>query len=328
MLNRFLKRALVATAAVGSLSAFLTAAYADNFPSKPSTIVSPFAAGGTNDYLSRAMARKLDTQLGKTFIVENRTGANGLIGANYVAQQKGNPYFMLMGNGASHGSNVTLQPKMPYDAINDFEPIGMVGAVPVVLIASSQIPVKNLKELAEWAKANPGKLSFGSSGNGGTGHITGETFRKISGIDMVHVPYKGDAPAASDVLGGQVPLAFVGAPSAIPHAKSGRIRILAVANATRSAVLPDVPTFAEAGYSGVEFSQWYALMAPAGIPKDVVNRLNEEVVKAVKSPDMQAAFASQSADPITSTPEELGAFIKSEIAKYAKAIKELGITAN
>jgi tripartite-type tricarboxylate transporter receptor subunit TctC len=271
------------------------------------------------------VARKLEASLGQPVIVENRTGANGMIGADYVAKNPGDPYLLLMGNGATHGANPTLYPKISYDAIKDFTPIGMVGTVPVVMIVSSTLPVKSVQELAAYAKKNPGTLSFGSSGAGGTGHITGEKLKQVAGMDIVHAPYKGDAPALTDVLGGQIPLAFMSVTSVIPHLKSGRMRVLAVATAKRSSSIPDVPTFAESGVKGMDFTTWYAVMAPAGIPKEAVKRLSADIAKALKSPEMQQAFATQGAEATTSTPEELGAFVKSEIAKYAKVIKELGI---
>jgi len=325
MLYRLFKKMAVATAALGVVALSATPAQADTYPSQVTTLVSPYAAGGTNDYLSRVMAKKLEDLLGKSFIVTNRPGANGIIGATYVAQNKGNPYVLLMGNSATHGSNISLYPNRTYDAIKDFTPIGMVGAVPLVMIVSSKLPVKSVQDLIAYAKAHPGTLSFGSSGVGGTGHMTGEKFKQTTKMDIIHTPYKGDGPAVSDVLAGQVPVAFVGATSVIPHLKSGLLRVLAVASMKRSSSLPDVPTFDELGIKGVEFSQWYTIMAPAGIPQDAVAKLSAAVAEAVKSPEMRKAFATQGADPITYTPQELDAFIKSEIAKFSAIVKELGI---
>jgi tripartite-type tricarboxylate transporter receptor subunit TctC len=325
MLYRLCKNAAIAAAILGTIVVNLAAAQGQAYPSKVTKLISPFSAGGTNDYLSRALAQKLEGSLGQPVIVENRTGANGMIGADYVANNPGNPYLLLMGNGATHGVNTTLYPKIPYDAVKDFTPIGMVGIVPIVLIVNSKLPVKSIQELAAYAEKNPGTLSFGSSGLGGTGHITGEKFKQVTGMDIVHAPYKGDAPAVTDVLGGHTPLAFISVTSVIPHLKSDRMRVLAVASAKRSSSIPDVPTFAEAGVKEMEFATWYAVMAPAGIPKEVVTRLSADITKAVKSSDMQQAFATQGAEPTTSTPEELGVFVKSEIAKYAKVIKELEI---
>jgi len=324
MVFRLIKNTAAATALV-SVMAVNPAAAQDQYPSKTTTLVSPFAAGGTNDYLARAMAKKLEATLGKTFIVENRTGANGIIGATYVAKSKGDPHVLLMGNSATHGTNITLYPKTSYDAIKDFTPIGMVGAVPLVMIVSSKLPVNSVQDLIAHAKANPGTLSFGSSGVGGTGHMTGEKFKQATKMDIVHAAYKGDGPAVADVIAGQIPVAFIGATAVIPHMKSGRLRVLAVASKNRSSSMPDVPTFAEAGVKDVEFAQWYAIMAPAGIPADAANKLSAAVAAAVNSPEMKQAFATQGADPITAGPQELGAFINSEIEKFAKVIKELNI---
>jgi len=324
MVFRFVKNTAIAVSVVTAF-ALNPAAAQDQYPSKTTTLVSPFAAGGTNDYLARAMAKKLESTLGKTFIVENRTGANGIIGATYVAKNKGDPHVLLMGNSATHGTNITLYPKTSYDAIKDFTPIGMVGAVPLVMIVSSKLPVNSVQELINYAKANPGTLSFGSSGVGGTGHMTGEKFKQATKMDIVHAAYKGDGPAVADVIAGQIPVAFIGATAVIPHIKSGRLRVLAVASKNRSSSMPDVPTFAEAGVKDVEFVQWYAIMAPADIPKDAATKLSAAVADAVKSPEMKQAFATQGADPITFTQQELSNFIDAEIAKFSKVIKELNI---
>lgn len=325
MYYRSIRNTAIAAIILGSLTASPASAQGQAYPSKPTKFISCFAAGGTNDLLSRAIARKLEAALGQPYVVENRTGANGMIGADFVAKNPGDPYVLLMGNGATHGSNITLYPNIPYDAVKDFTPVGMVGAVPIVLIASNTLPVKSVQELIAYGKAHPRTLSYGSSGVGGTAHIAGEKFKQMTGLDITHAPYRGDAPAANDVLAGQIPLAFVSITSVISQLKSGRMRVLAVANTKRSASIPDVPTFAEAGVKEMEFASWFAVMAPAGIPKDVVARLNTEITKAVKSPDMQQTFAAQGTDPATATPEELSVFVKAEILKYGKAIKELGI---
>jgi tripartite-type tricarboxylate transporter receptor subunit TctC len=327
MLRLFFTNAAVAATLLGALAAMPVAAQTSDYPSKTIKVISPFSAGGTNDYLSRAIARKLELAFGKPVVVENRTGANGMIGADFVAKNPGDAYLLFMGNGATHGSNSTLYPKITYDAVKDFTPVGMVAVVPLVLIVSSSLPVKSIPELLAYAKAHPGSMSFGSSGLGSTGHITGEKFKQLTGVDAVHVPYKGDAPAVTDVLAGQLPLAFISITSVISHLNSGRMRILAVANAKRSPSIPDVPTFAEAGVREMEFATWYAIMAPAGIPKDIVNRLNQEISSALDSPDMKQGFATQGAEPTKFTPEELGAFVKSQLARYARMIKELGIRA-
>lgn len=325
MYYRLIRSTAIAAAILGVLIANPATAQGQAYPSKVTRVISCFAAGGTNDLLSRAMARKLEVALGQPFVVENRTGANGMIGADFVAKNPGDSYLLLMGNGATHGSNPTLYPTIPYDAVKDFTPVGMVGVVPIVLIVNTSLPINSISELAAYTKAHPGAMSYGSSGVGGTAHIAGEKFKRMTKLDITHAPYRGDAPAVTDVLAGQIPMAFVSITSIISQLKSGRLRVLAVANAKRSSSVPDVPTFAEAGIKEMEFSTWFALMAPAGIPKDVVTRLNTEITKAVKSPEMQQTFASQGTDPATATPEELNAFVKSELVKYGKAIKDLGI---
>ena len=322
--EHLVKSTAIAALLCGMLFANPTA-QAQAYPSKVTRVISCFAAGGTNDLLSRAMARKLEMALGQPFVVENRAGANGMIGADFVAKNPGDPYMLLMGNGATHGSNPTLYPNIPYDAVKDFTPVGMVGVVPIVLIVNSALPINSIQELPAYAKAHPGTLSYGSSGVGGTAHIAGEKFKQVTKLDIAHAPYRGDAPAVNDVLAGQIPLAFVSVTSVMSQLKSGRMRVLAVANAKRSPSIPDVPTFAETGVQEMEFSTWFALMAPAGIPRDVVTRLNTEITRAVKSPDMQQTFASQGTDPATATPDELNAFVKAEIVKYGSAIKQLGI---
>ena len=325
MFYRSIRGTAIAAAILGVMIAQPAMVQGQAYPSKVTRVISCFAAGGTNDLLSRAMARKLEAALGHPFVVENRTGANGMIGADFVAKNPGDSYVLLMGNGATHGSNPTLYPNIPYDAVKDFTPVGMVGVVPVMLIASSTLPVKSVQELVAYAKEHPRTLSYGSSGVGGTAHIAGEKFKRMTGLDITHAPYRGDALAAQDVLAGQIPLAFLNITSVISQLKSGRMRVLAVASAKRSPSIPDVPTFAEAGVKEMEFSSWFGLMGPAGMPKDVVAKLNAEITKAVKSPDMQQTFAAQGTDPATAMPDEFAIFVKSEIVKYGKAIKELDI---
>jgi tripartite-type tricarboxylate transporter receptor subunit TctC len=327
MLRLLFANAAVAATLFATIAAMPAGAQTSDYPSKTIKVISPFSAGGTNDFLSRAIARKLEASLGKPVIVENRTGANGMIGADFVAKNPGDAHLLFMGNGATHGSNSTLYPKIPYDAVKDFTSVGMVAVVPLVLIVNASLPIKSIPELLAYAKAHPGSMSFGSSGLGSTGHITGEKFKQLTGIDAVHVPYKGDAPALADVLGGQIPLAFMSITSVIPQLNSGRMRILAVANSKRSPSIPDVPTFAEVGVREMEFATWYAIMAPAGIPKDIVNRLNQGISTALDSADMKQSFATQGAEPTKYTPEELDAFVKSQLARYAKMIKELAIRA-
>jgi len=322
-------RALLLTAGAAALalstSLALGAETAADYPSKVIKIVSPFSAGGTNDFLTRSIARSMEAAFKKGVIVENRTGANGMIGADYVAKNAGDPHILLMGNGATHGTNSTLYPKIAYDAVKDFTPVGMVAKVPIVLIVSADLPIKSVQDLLAYAKKNPGTLSFGSSGLGGTGHMAGEKFKQVTGIDILHAPYRGDAPAVTDVLGGQIPMAFISATSVLPFVNSGKMRVLAVADDKRAPMLPNVPTLAEQGVNDGAFFTWYAIIAPANVPADIVKKLNETINNALDSQALKDSFATQGAEPVKSTPAELSAFIDGELKRSRTLIQELGI---
>lgn len=297
------------------------------FPDKPMTAVSPYAAGGANDFLTRLMAQRMGDVLKTSIVVDNRAGANGIVGASFVAKSAPDGYTMLMGNSATHGTNPTLYKSLPYDPEKDFAPVGMVGSVPIVLAVNAALGVNSVAELIAYGKAHPGKLSFGSSGLGGTGHLCGEAFKAATHLDMVHVPYKGDAPAATDALGGQVSMAFVGVASAAPLVSSGKIKILAVASAKRSGSLPDVPTMAEAGFKDIQFAQWYALFVRAGTPKATIDTLNHATRVVLTRDDVRKSMATQGADPTYMTPDELSKFYKSEIKRFATIIQSLNIKA-
>ncbi|WP_144640373.1 Bug family tripartite tricarboxylate transporter substrate binding protein [Bordetella genomosp. 13] len=294
------------------------------YPDKPIQFVSPYAAGGANDFLTRLMARYMGEALKATIVVENRSGANGMIGAGAVAKMPADGYGLLMGNSATHGTNPTLYAQqLQYDADKDFTPVAMVGSVPIVVVVSSALGVNSIEELVKYGKTH--RLSFGSSGTGGTGHLAGEAFKAATNLNMVHVPYKGDSPAVTDAMGGQVDLAFVGTASATSQQASGKIKILAVANGTRSRSLPDVPTLQEFGYKDMEFAQWYALFAPAGTPADVVQKLNQANKQALGMPEVQKSLIAQSAESEYRTPDELRTFYRSEIERFGGIIKRLGI---
>jgi tripartite-type tricarboxylate transporter receptor subunit TctC len=301
-------------------------AHAD-YPDKPIQAVSPYAAGGANDFLTRLMAQQMSTVLKANIIVDNKSGANGIVGAGYVAKSAPDGYMLLMGNSATHGTNPTLYKSLPYDPDKDFAPVGMVGSVPIVLVVNTGLGVNSVAELLAYGKSHPGKLAFGSSGVGGTGHLAGEAFKAATHLDMVHVPYKGDAPAVADAMGGQVQMAFVGVASAAPLLASGKIKILAVASAKRSGSLPDVPTMAEAGYKDVEFAQWYALFARAGTPKTTIDKLNQATRIVLAKDEVKKSLATQGADPAYMTPAELDTFYTSEIKRFADIIHRLGIKA-
>jgi len=290
-------------------------------------IVSPFAAaGGTNDVLSRIMADALARILGETFIVENRPGASATIGTAYVARSQPDGHTLLMGNSASHGTNPSIYQHVPYDAVKDFAPVGMVGTVPLVLVVGTALGVRTVAELIDHGRRNPGTLSFGSSGIGSTGHLCGEMFKAATGVDMVHSPYKAEPLAIKDVIGGQLTMAFVGVGPATLGIQTGMVRAIAVAAPQRAAGLPDVPTMKEAGVDGVEVSQWYALFARSGTPQARIETLNQAVVKSLTFQDVRERMQKLGLEPRSSTPEELAAFSQMEIERFGKIIHKLGIS--
>lgn len=314
----------VAALIAGALMAF-GPAHAEYPNDKPLTVISPYAAGGANDFLTRLMAKELGEELKINAIADNKAGANGVVGASFVVKAQPDAYTLLMGNSATHGTNPTLYPDAPYDAVKDFEPVGMVGAVPIVLAIHSGLGINSIQELIEYGKKNLGKLSFSSSGVGGTGHLAGETFKMKTGLDIVHVPYKGDAPATTDAMGGQVSMAFVGVASAAPQLASGKIKILAVAHPNRLSSMPDVPTMKEAGVDGVEFSQWYALVTRAGADPARIELLNNAVRRIVAKESVKKSVATLGAETVDMTPVQLREFIESEITRFRKIIQELNL---
>jgi len=307
------------------LLASVTAPARAAYPERPIQFISPYAAGGANDYLTRLMARYMGQEMQANIVVDNRAGANGMIGGAAVAKAQPDGYTILMGNSATHGTNPSLYKKQTYDATKDFTPVAMVASVPIVMVVNAALGVNSVEDLKQYGKTH--RLSFGSSGIGGTGHLTGEAFKAATGLDMVHVPYKGDSPAVTDAMGGQVDLAFVGTASATTQQATGKIKILAVAHPSRSRALPDVPTLAEAGYPGLEFSQWYALFAPAGTPPQIIKRLNDANKAALQNPEVQKSMDAQSAESNYRTPEELDAFYKSEIKRFGDWITKLKLSA-
>jgi tripartite-type tricarboxylate transporter receptor subunit TctC len=265
------------------------------------------------------------TELKGTIVAENKTGANGIVGATFVAKSAPDGYAVLTGNSATHGTNPTLYPKLPYDAVKDFAPISMVGFVPLTLSVDIRLGINNIAELIAYGKKNPGKLAFSSSGVGSTGHLAGEAFKAASGIDMVHAPYKGDAPAIGDVAAGQIALSFVGVASASALYQSGKIKVLAVASAKRSTTMPDVPTFAEAGFKDIEISQWFALFTRAGTPKETIDLMNAAAKNVLSRPEIQKGIITQGAEYQYSTPEQLAAFTQTEIKRFGDIIRRLNI---
>jgi len=294
------------------------------YPTKPIRIVVPFPAAGTTDILARAVAQKLTETWGQSVIVDNRPGAAGNIGAELVAKAAPDGYTLLMGTVGTHAINASLYAKMPYDHVKDFTPIVLVAGVPNVLVVNPSLPVKTVAELVAYEKANPGKLNFASSGSGTSIHLSGELFKTSAGVQMTHVPYKGSAPAVTDLIGGQVQLMFDNLPSALPHIKAGKLRAIAVTSLVRAPALPDVPTIAESGYPGFEASSWFGLLAPAGTKPEIVAKINAEVRKWLATPEARDKLASQGANAAGGTPEDFARHIAAETAKWAKVVKQSG----
>jgi tripartite-type tricarboxylate transporter receptor subunit TctC len=294
-------------------------------PDKSAHLISPYSAGGTNDLLARLLAQKLSERLGQSVIVDNRAGANGIIGSDFVAKAPADGYTLLMGNSATHGINPGLYPKLPYNSVRDFTAVGLMATVPLLLVVSPSLPASNMKELLALAKSKPHTLSVASSGIGSSPHLASELLRGATGIDIVHVPYKGDLPALTDVMGGQVTMFFANMPSALPFVKSGKLKALAMTGTRRTAAAPDIPTMAEAGVNGVEISSWYGLMAPAKLPPDVLARLDKEFLAVMQLPDVQARIRELGAEPANGTQVQFQRFVGTEVEKYAKVIKAAGI---
>ena len=299
------------------------------WPSKPVKIVVPFAPGGTTDILARAMAPELSKAFGQSFIVENRAGAGGNLGSDIVAKSAPDGYTILMGTVGTHGINVALYEKMPFDPVKDFAPITLIAGVPNVMVMNAdkakQLNINNVADFIKVAKASPGKLNMASSGNGTSIHLAGELFKSMSGTYLVHFPYRGSGPALLDLVGGTMDVMFDNLPSALPHIKSGKLKALAVTSSQRSAVLPDVPTVEEGGkLKGYEASSWFGLLAPAGTPPDIVSRLQQESAKAMNNPAVKEKLLSQGAMPGGNTPADFSKMIGFEIKKWAQVVKVSG----
>lgn len=314
--------ALITLTVVQNTYAQTSAKLASGYPAKSIHIVVPFPAGGATDILTRVVAEKLGTRLGQVIIVDNKPGAGANIGAEVAAKSASDGYTLLMGSVASHAISATYYSKLGYDFRRDLAPISMVGYVPSVLVITTSLPVKTVPELIAYAKANPGKLNFASSGTGALIHLTGEMFKQMAGIDIVHVPYKGTALFLPDLIDGRVSMSLDSMPPHLPHIKSGKLRALAVTSAKRSPVLPDLPTIAEAALPGFESIAPYALFAPAGTPAEIVAFLNREVNIVLLQADVRDKLAEQGIEVSGSTPDALAATVRSEIAKWAKVIKD------
>ena len=317
----------VAMGAIALAAATLSlGAAAQAYPTKPITIVVPFSAGGTTDILARLVGQYLTTELGQPVVVDNKAGAGGNIGGALAAKAPADGYTLFMGTVGTHAINAALYKKMPFDHVKDFAPLSRVANVPNLLVAHPSQPFKTVPEMIAYAKANPGKINFGSPGNGASPHLSGELFKSMAKVELTHIPYKGSAPAVSDLLGNQIAIMFDNMPSVIPHVRSGKLRAIAISTAKRSPELPDVPTIAEAGVPGYEAMSWFGLFAPAATPKPVLDKLSTALSKVLANPEVQKKISAQGGETVNETPAQFAAFIRSETTKWGKVVKESGAT--
>jgi len=294
------------------------------YPAKPIRYIVPYPPGGPLDIVARGLAQKIGPKLGQQVLVDNRPGAGGNIGADAVAKAPADGYTILMGAVATHAINPHLYRKLPYDAVRDFTPVTLVTQVPNVLVVHPSLPVKRVSDLVGLAKATPGALSFGSGSIGSAGHLAGELFKVLAKVDMVHVPYKGAAPAVADLLGGQIHLMFDNLASALPQVKAGRLRAVAITTAQTSPHVPELPTIAASGLPGFDVSTWFGVFGPAALPQPVLDRLHTEFADALKQPDIRAQLANLGAEPAALSPQAFGAFVKRELAKYEAVVRASG----
>ena len=312
--------------AIAAMAAPPCGVWAQAYPQKPVRFVVPFAAGGAGDIFARTIAQKLSEGFGHQVIVDNRPGANGIIGMEMVAKSPPDGYTIVMGNSAPMVLNPSLYAKLPYDPLKDFAPVTQGTVYPYILIVHPSIPVRSVAELVKLAKSQPAQLQYGSSGNGGANHLAGEMFKRAAGVNIVHVPFKGSAPALADVLGGQISMMFDTIVTTVPQLQGGKVRALAVTGAKRAPQTPDVPTLREVGYPGYEVTSWQAILAPANTPRPVIDRLYQETVKALKMPDVIDRLATRGGNELVgNTPDEFSKVIRNEIALYAKVIRDANI---
>ena len=321
------KSVVVITALLAAALSASQPSLAQTYPDHLIKIVVPTSAGGGNDAMARIVGNKLAERLKQPVIIENKSGANGAIASEFVAKSPADGYTLLFGYIATHGINPVLS-KVPYDPVKDFAPVAMIAEAQQVLVVSPSVKANSVAELIALAKSKPGSISYASAGNGTAPHIAGELFKQLAGVEMLHVPYKGSAPALTDTLGGTTQVMFPSLVAANQFIKAGKLRGLAVTGTKRSTLFPALPTVAEAGVPGFGITQWYGFFAPAKTPPAIVDRLNREIVAIMKDPDTQKKFADQGADVSTSTPAEFGTFVQAELAKWGKVIKQGKITAD
>ena len=316
-------------AAGGWIFLFLTTGvgWAQSYPAKSIRMLIGFSPGGGADFVARSLSPQLVETLGQQIVVENRPGANGIIAAELAAKAPPDGYTLLVAPG-NYAFAPAMYAKLPFDMATAFAPVSQLAETPLLVVVHPSLPVKNMQQLIALAKSYPKKLSYASGGIGGSGHLAMELFRTMTQVQAVHVPYKGTGAVITDLIGGQVPLCFCTLPSVFPHVKSGRLRALAVTTARRTPAAPDIPTVAEAGVPGYEMSQWYGLLAPAGTPTPIIGRLNSEVGKALKHPELRSRLQSEGAEAVGSSPQEFGAFFKAEIVKWTRIVQSTGMRAN
>jgi tripartite-type tricarboxylate transporter receptor subunit TctC len=320
-------RAAASLSAALALSAPHAAAAAEPYPARPVRFVVAFPPGGGTDIIARSIAQKLGERLGQQVLVDNRPGAGGNIGTDIVAKSSPDGYTLLMGSAGPLAINASLFARMPFDPIKDLAPVTLAASTPNVLVVHPSLPAATVRELIALAKARPGEINFASSGHGTPAHLAGELFNSMAGVKLIHVPYKGAAPALADLLGGQVQLMFSTMPPALPHVKDGKLRALAVTSLKRSPAAPDLPTVDEIALPGFEANTWHGVVVPAGTPGAIVARLNREIVAILHLPDVVERLSGQGAEALGSTPEEFAAYIKSESVKWAKVVRDSGAKA-
>jgi tripartite-type tricarboxylate transporter receptor subunit TctC len=296
---------------------------ASSFPNQPIRMVVPYPPGGPTDITARVVAAEMSKTIGQNIVIDNRPGASGMIGSEMVTKSTPDGYTVLA-NASIHVINPSVYPDMRFDAIKDFVPITQLAQVPLVLVVPANSPIKSVKDLVEYAKANPGKVNFGSAGSASAQHLAGESFKIAAGIQMQHIPYKGSAPALTDLAGGQLQLMFDSMPSATPMINSGKLRAIAVTTTTRAKARPDLPTIAESGFPGFDISTWYAYWAPKGTPADVVEKLAASAAQALKNPEVIAKYEAMGAEPVGSTPAQFAAYVESEAKKWNDIVKKSG----
>jgi tripartite-type tricarboxylate transporter receptor subunit TctC len=303
----------------------VSTAAAQTYPSKPIRFIVPFPPGGGNDTMARAFGQKMSEGFAQPIVIDNRPGAGGNIGAETAARALPDGYTVFLGGVGSHGINPNLQLKLPYDPLKDFAPISLIASAPLVIVVPPSLPIKTVSDLVQLAKARPGELNYASSGSGTIAHLSAELLNSMAKIKLEHVPYKGTGPALTDLLGGRVQVMFNSAVSILPQVRAGKLRAIAMTAAKRSAAMPDLATVAESGVPGYEAASWYGVLAPAVTPRPIVQKLNSEIVRIARMPEVRERLAADGADPVGSSPEEFAAYIRRELARWARVIEQARI---